>query len=63
MVGKKILITPIKGKKEQIKKTSSILVLSANFPNKADPNAPIPKANPKKSPETIPTLPGNNSCA
>ena len=63
IVGKKILIMPIKGKNEQIKKTSPILVLSANFPKSAEPKAPIPNANPKKSPDTIPTLPGSNSWA
>ena len=40
-----------------------MLVWSANTPNSADPTPPIPKAKPKNKPETIPTFPGNNSCA
>ena len=40
-----------------------MLVLSARAPKTAEPNPPIPKAKPKNKPETIPTLPGNNSCA
>src|SRR5690606_21283956 len=46
-----------------MKKTYSILVLSANTPSKAEPSPPIPKANPQNNPEIIPTLPGNSSCA
>ena len=40
-----------------------MLVLSARFPNKADPIPPIPKAKPKNKPETSPIFPGINSCA
>ena len=40
-----------------------MLVLSASAPRTAEPKPPIPNANPKNNPETIPTFPGNNSCA
>ena len=40
-----------------------MLVLSANAPKTAEPKPPIPNANPKNNPDTMPTLPGNNSCA
>ena len=40
-----------------------MLVWSAKYPKTADPRPAIPKANPKNSPEIIPTFPGNNSCA
>src|SRR3954454_19950842 len=40
-----------------------MLVLSANLPNTAEPNPPIPKAKPKNKPDTVPTLPGSKSCA
>ena len=40
-----------------------MLVLSASMPSTAEPKPPIPNAKPKNNPETIPTLPGNNSCA
>ena len=63
MFGKKLVIIPINGRKEQIWKTYKMLVLSARFPNKAEPIPPIPKAKPKNNPETRPILPGINSCA
>jgi hypothetical protein len=40
-----------------------MLVLSARFPSKADPIPPIPNANPKNKPDTIPIFPGINSWA
>lgn len=40
-----------------------MLVLSARFPNKAEPIPPMPKAKPKNRPDTNPILPGINSCA
>lgn len=40
-----------------------MLVLSAKFPNKAEPSPPIPNAKPKNNPATKPTLPGMSSCA
>lgn len=40
-----------------------MLVLSASIPKTAEPKPPIPNAKPKNNPETVPILPGNNSCA
>ena len=61
--GKKPVINPIRGRKAQTLYTKNMLVWSAKIPNTAEPRPPMPKANPKNNPETIPTLPGINSCA
>lgn len=40
-----------------------MLVWSASIPKTAEPMPPIPKANPKNNPDTIPTFPGISSWA
>src|ERR1700730_11226501 len=62
-LGRKPVSSPIRGRKEQTQYTYSMLVRSASWPKTADPMPAIPKANPKKSPDISPTLPGTNSWA
>ncbi|MNV86573.1 hypothetical protein D3C71_1806180 [compost metagenome] len=40
-----------------------MLVRSASTPSTAAPRPPMPKAKPKNRPDTMPILPGINSCA
>ena len=54
---------PNKGKKEHKTYTNSIPYMSATSPRIAEATPAIPKANPKKIPETSPTLNGKSSCA
>ena len=54
---------PKSGVKQQKLNTVSIPYLSAKPPNAADATPPTPNANPKKSPEIMPSRVGNSSCA
>lgn len=61
--GRNTASTPMSGRNEHSQNTCSMLVTSAITPMAAAPRPPRPKARPKNSPATSPTLVGIRSCA